>query len=83
MRHLEYYAHGYDNANELTGVTENGSPVGTYTYDSNGNQTGTGYSTGTENEQTASPGLHLHLRQRRQPDQPDEHLVACGHDIHL
>ncbi len=43
MRHLEYYAHGYDNANELTGVTENGSPVGTYTYDSNGNQTGTGW----------------------------------------
>ncbi len=46
----------YDNSNELTGVTENGSPVGTYTYDSNGNQIGTGFSTGTENEQTASPG---------------------------
>ncbi len=56
MEHLERFDYGYDNANELTGVTENGTPVGTYTYDSNGNQTGTGYSTGTENEQTASPG---------------------------
>ncbi len=37
-------------------MTENGTPVGTYSYDLNGNRTGTGYSTGTENEQTASPG---------------------------
>ena len=50
------YTYTYDNANELTGVNENGTPVGTYSYDSNGNRTGTGYSTGTENEQTTSPG---------------------------
>ena len=40
----------------MTGVTENSTPVGTYSYDSNGNRTGTGYTTGTDNEQTASPG---------------------------
>jgi RHS repeat-associated protein len=37
-------------------VTENGTPVGTYAYDSNGNRNSTGYTTGTDNEQTASPG---------------------------
>jgi len=50
------YSYTYDNSDELTGVKENGTPVGTYTYDLNGNRTGTGYSTGTDNEQTASPG---------------------------
>ena len=50
------YTYDYDNADELTGVTENGSPVGTYSYDLNGNQTGTGFSTGTDNAQIASPG---------------------------
>ncbi len=50
------YTYTYDNADELTGVTENGSPVGTYSYDLNGNRTGTGYTTGTDNEVTASPG---------------------------
>ncbi|MGP0063971.1 MAG: RHS repeat-associated core domain-containing protein [Isosphaeraceae bacterium] len=51
------YSYTYDNANELTGVTENGTAVGTYSYDLNGNRTGTGYTTGTDNEQTASPGF--------------------------
>ena len=35
----------YDNANELTGVYENGTQVESYSYDLNGNRTGTGYTT--------------------------------------
>jgi RHS repeat-associated protein len=50
------YTYTYDKADELTSAYENGTPVGTYSYDLNGNQNGTGYSTGTDNEQTASPG---------------------------
>lgn len=50
------YTYTDDDANELTGVEENGSSVESYSYDENGNRTGTGYSTGVDNEQTASPG---------------------------
>lgn len=50
------YSYTYDNADELTGVTENGTTVESYSYDKNGNRTETGYSTGVDNEMTASPG---------------------------
>ena len=50
------YTYTYDNANELTTVTENGTQVASYTYDLNGNRTGTGYTTTTGNEMTNSPG---------------------------
>jgi hypothetical protein len=57
------YTYTHDSINELTGVTEIGTPVETHSYDLNGNRTGTGYSTGTENQQTASLGA-------TQPDYP-------------
>ena len=50
------YTYTYDNANELTNVDENGTQVGSYSYDLNGNQTGTGYSTTIMNETATSPG---------------------------
>ncbi len=50
------YTYTYDNANELTGVDENGTQVNSYSYDSNGNRTGTGYSTTVMNETLTSPG---------------------------
>ncbi len=37
-------------------MSENGTPVGTYSYDLNGNQTGTGYHTTIMNEMANSPG---------------------------
>jgi RHS repeat-associated protein len=51
------YTYTYDKSNELTGVDENGAPVGTYSYDLNGNRTGTGYSTTVMNETATSPGI--------------------------
>jgi RHS repeat-associated protein len=51
------YTYTYDKANELTGVDENGAPVGTYSYDLNGNRTGTGYSTTVMNETATSLGI--------------------------
>ncbi len=56
MEHLERFDYGYDNGNELTAASLNGTQTNSYAYDLNGNQTGTGYSTTTDNEQTASPG---------------------------
>ncbi len=50
------YTYTYDNANELTNVDENGTQVGSYSYDLNGNRTGTGYSTTVMNETATSPG---------------------------
>jgi RHS repeat-associated protein len=50
------YTYTCDNANELTGVDENGTQVNSNSYDANGNRTGTGYSTTVMNETATSPG---------------------------